>query len=121
MALQRGPDIGGLRAAHPGDEPGQPALGVGVDTRHPPMFWFPRDCPRGCIWPVSTTTAGDRERFFSHSATTRIHVIEADWLDRCDGRSSVGELLAGWPEPARAARLAALATLVVEGLVHLLP
>jgi len=26
-----------------------------VDTRHAPMFWFPRDCPRGCIWPVSTT------------------------------------------------------------------
>ena len=20
-----------------------------VDTRHVPLFWFPRDCPRGCI------------------------------------------------------------------------
>jgi hypothetical protein len=53
-----------------------------VDTRHAPMFWFPRDCPRGCIWPVSTTTAEDRERFFGQSAAGRVHVIEAGWLAR---------------------------------------
>lgn len=53
-----------------------------VDTRHAPTFWFPRDCPRGCIWPVSTTTAEDRERFFGQSSTDRVHVIEAGWLDR---------------------------------------
>jgi hypothetical protein len=53
-----------------------------VDTRHAPMFWFPRDCPRGCIWAGSTTTPADRERFFGQSATTRVHVIEAAWLDR---------------------------------------
>src|ERR1700747_2972650 len=53
-----------------------------VDTRHAPMFWFPRDCPRGCIWPVSATTEQDRERFFGQSAASRIHVIEADWLER---------------------------------------
>jgi Family of unknown function (DUF6886) len=53
-----------------------------VDTRHAPMFWFPRDCPRGCIWPVSATTPADRERFFGQSATSRVHVIEADWLKR---------------------------------------
>jgi len=53
-----------------------------VDTRHVPMFWFPRDCPRGCIWPVSTTSDADRERFFGQSATGRVHVIEAGWLAR---------------------------------------
>jgi hypothetical protein len=53
-----------------------------VDTRHAPMFWFPRDCPRGCIWPGPATTAEDRERFFGQSAANRVHVIEADWLDR---------------------------------------
>jgi hypothetical protein len=53
-----------------------------VDTRHAPLFWFPRDCPRGCIWPVSSTTAEDRERFFGQSAANRIHVVEADWLER---------------------------------------
>jgi hypothetical protein len=31
---------------------------------------------------VSTTTPEDRERFFGHSAASRIHVIEADWLAR---------------------------------------
>jgi len=53
-----------------------------VDTRHAPMFWFPRDCPRGCIWPVSATTAEDRERFFGQSAAGRIHVMETGWLGR---------------------------------------
>jgi hypothetical protein len=51
-----------------------------VDTRHAPMFWFPRDCPRGCIWPVSATTPEDRERFLGQSAADRVHVIEAGWL-----------------------------------------
>jgi hypothetical protein len=46
------------------------------------MFWFPRDCPRGCIWPSSTTTPSDRERFFGQSGATRVHVIEGDWLER---------------------------------------
>jgi hypothetical protein len=53
-----------------------------VDTRHAPMFWFPRDCPRGCVWPVSATTAEDRERFFGQSAASRVHVMEAGWLER---------------------------------------
>jgi hypothetical protein len=46
------------------------------------MFWFPRDCPRGCIWPVSTTTAADRERFFGQSGGCRVHVTEGGWLER---------------------------------------
>jgi hypothetical protein len=52
-----------------------------VDTRHAPSFWFPRDCPRGCIWPVSATTVEDRERFFGQTAAGRIHVIESAWLE----------------------------------------
>jgi hypothetical protein len=53
-----------------------------VDTRHAPMFWFPRDCPRGCIWPGAGTTAQDRERFFGQSAARRVHVMESGWLGR---------------------------------------
>jgi len=56
-----------------------------VDTRHAPMFWFPRDCPRGCIWPKSTTTAQDRERFFGQTSAPRLHVMEAAWLERVRG------------------------------------
>jgi len=53
-----------------------------VDTRHAPTFWFPRDCPRGCIWIASATTPEDCERFFGQSAANRVHVIEAAWIDR---------------------------------------
>jgi hypothetical protein len=60
----------------------QTSLVWAVDTRHAPMFWFPRDCPRGCVWPVSTTTPEDQELFFGQSATRRVHVMEAAWLDR---------------------------------------
>jgi hypothetical protein len=48
-------------------DPAGPPLVWAVDSRHAPTFWFPRDCPRGCIWPVSTTTDEDRERFFGQS------------------------------------------------------
>ncbi len=66
----------------PATNPAAPPLVWAVDTRHAPMFWFPRDCPRGCIWPVSATTAVDNELFFGQSAVRRIHVIESGWLDR---------------------------------------
>jgi hypothetical protein len=66
------------RVATPAERP----LVWAIDTRHAPMFWFPRDCPRGCIWPVPGTTPEDRERFFGQSATHRIHVIEGGWLER---------------------------------------
>ena len=63
-------------------DPESPRLVWAVDTRHAPMFWFPRDCPRGCVWPVSTTTADDRERFFGQGGANRVHVIESAWLER---------------------------------------
>jgi hypothetical protein len=53
-----------------------------IDTRHVPMFWFPRDCPRGCAWPGDRTTPEDLERFFGHTVANRIHVIEGAWLAR---------------------------------------
>ncbi len=53
-----------------------------VDTRHAPMFWFPRDCPRGCAWVTEATNEGDIERFFGHTNARRIHVIEDAWLER---------------------------------------
>jgi hypothetical protein len=76
------PSLARFRPHVPVTNPQAQPLVWAVDTRHAPMFWFPRDCPRGCIWPVSATTAEDRERFFGQSATNRIHVIEADWLKR---------------------------------------
>ena len=53
-----------------------------VDTRHAPMFWFPRDCPRATAWASERTTAEDRGRFFGQTDAGRIHVVEHGWLER---------------------------------------
>ena len=76
------PSLDLFRPRIPATNPRAQPLVWAVDTRHAPMFWFPRDCPRGCIWSVSGTTAEDHERFFGQSATNRVHVIEAGWLRR---------------------------------------
>jgi hypothetical protein len=76
------PALGRLRPRTRTESPGGRSLVWAVDTRHAPLFWFPRDCPRGCIWPVSATTPEDRERFFGQSSANRVHVIEAGWLSR---------------------------------------
>ena len=76
------PSLGTFRPHTPVTKPGAAPQVWAVDTRHAPMFWFPRDCPRGCIWPSARTTPEDRERFLGQSATSRVHVIEGDWLGR---------------------------------------
>ena len=64
-------------ATAPTDEP----LVWAVDTRHLPMFWFPRDCPRATFWADSHTTTEDDERFLL-GTSSRVHVVEGVWLDR---------------------------------------
>jgi hypothetical protein len=51
-----------------------------VDTRHLPLFWFPRDCPRGTFWAHGSTAPEDVERFLGGAA--RVHAIEGAWLER---------------------------------------
>jgi hypothetical protein len=46
-----------------------------IDTRHLPLYWFPRDCPRGTFWATPET-----ERLLAGAA--RVHAIESAWLDR---------------------------------------
>jgi len=50
-----------------------------VDTRHLPLYWFPRQCPRGTFWPAPDTTAADTELLLGAS---RVHAIESSWLTR---------------------------------------
>ena len=76
------PSLGRFQPRTSPAKPESQPLVWAVDTRHAPMSWFPRDCPRGCIWPVSATTPEDRERFFGQSTANRVHVIEAGWLKR---------------------------------------
>jgi hypothetical protein len=53
-----------------------------IDTRHLPLYWFPRDCPRATFWAVGETTDDDVDRFLGGDRTRRVHVIEPLWLER---------------------------------------
>jgi hypothetical protein len=53
-----------------------------IDTRHLPLYWFPRDCPRATFWAWSDTTDDDVERFLSGDRSRRVHVVEPAWLGR---------------------------------------
>lgn len=52
-----------------------------VDTRHLPLYWFPRECPRATFWANSGTTGQDVETFLGGDRTRRVHVVEHAWLD----------------------------------------
>ena len=51
-----------------------------IDTRHLPLYWFPRDCPRGTFWAGPKTTAEGADHLLA--GASRVHAIEAAWLDR---------------------------------------
>jgi uncharacterized protein DUF6886 len=50
-----------------------------VDTRHLPLFWFPRECPRGTFWATPETTADEAGLL---GASSRVHIVEAEWVGR---------------------------------------
>lgn len=51
-----------------------------IDTRHLPLYWFPRDCPRGTFWATAATLPADAERLLGDSS--RVHAVEESWLER---------------------------------------
>ncbi len=50
-----------------------------VDTRHLPLYWFPRECPRGTFWATTETTLRDAELL---DGSSRVHIVENGWLSR---------------------------------------
>jgi hypothetical protein len=52
-----------------------------IDTRHQPLFWFPRQCPRGTFW-AGPETSGEDVQAFLGSRERRVHAVEAGWLER---------------------------------------
>lgn len=52
-----------------------------ADTRHLPLYSFPRDCPRATYWANSGTTDDDVDVFLGGDRASRVHVVEHDWLD----------------------------------------
>jgi hypothetical protein len=53
-----------------------------IDTRHLPLYWFPRDCPRATFWADDDTSDDDVERWLAGDRARRVHVIEPLWLSR---------------------------------------
>ena len=53
-----------------------------IDTRHWPLYWFPRDCPRATFWADAATSDEDVGRFLGGDRGLRAHVIEPEWLPR---------------------------------------
>ena len=51
-----------------------------VDTRHLPLYWFPRDCPRGTFWAHAATDPADAERLLGDAE--RVHIVEEVWHGR---------------------------------------
>jgi hypothetical protein len=50
-----------------------------VDTRHLPLYWFPRECPRATFWATPKTAAVDTALL---GGWPRVHAIEERWLPR---------------------------------------
>lgn len=48
-----------------------------VDTRHLPLYWFPRQCPRGTFWATEDTTPEDAALL---AGSSRVHIVEKTWL-----------------------------------------
>ena len=53
-----------------------------IDGWHAPLYFFPRDCPRVCFWPLPSTTPEDYERYFGAVAGRMVIAIESAWLER---------------------------------------
>ncbi|MCC2684012.1 MAG: hypothetical protein K0R75_911 [Paenibacillaceae bacterium] len=60
----------------------EPAQVWTIDYFHAPHYYFPRDCPRVCIWAQEDTTDEDLQRFFGHSNSRRMVAVESGWLER---------------------------------------
>jgi hypothetical protein len=51
-----------------------------IDTRHLPLYWFPRECPRATFWANSGTSDADVGLWLGGRAQ-RVHVVQPSWLD----------------------------------------
>jgi hypothetical protein len=50
-----------------------------VDTRHLPLYWFPRECPRATFWATPRTSPEDAHLL---GTAPRVHAVESGWLER---------------------------------------
>lgn len=62
-------------------ELGEPLVWA-IEPSHQHMYLFPRECPRVLLWPVASTTASDRTRWFGRTEARAIAYVEYGWLGR---------------------------------------
>jgi len=70
-----------------------------IDHAHAPLYWFPRACPRVAVWTADGTPA----TALGPTAASRVHAVEAAWLDRLRSCRLVayrfdGAAFAPWPD-----------------------
>jgi hypothetical protein len=53
-----------------------------IDTRHLPLYWFPRDCPRATYWANDETSEDDVDAWLGGDRARRVHAMEPRWLAR---------------------------------------
>lgn len=61
--------------------PDEPAQIWAIDEFHAPHYYFPRDCPRICIWTDEHTSEDHLDRFFTQTSKAHIIAIESGWFD----------------------------------------
>ena len=65
----------------PATNPSQAPSVWAIDAEHAPVYWFPRDCPRGAVWANDDAQRAVLHRTFSTRAS-RVQATELAWLDR---------------------------------------
>jgi hypothetical protein len=75
------PGIGSFVPHIPRTNPLQAPAVWAIDARHAPLYWFPRDCPRGTVWANDDTDQARLTATFLTSAV-RLHAAESSWLER---------------------------------------
>jgi len=52
-----------------------------IDAAHAPVYWFPRNCPRGAVWADTPDQQAVLGRAFQ-TAAARVQATELGWQDR---------------------------------------
>jgi hypothetical protein len=75
------PDIRRFTPHVPETNPDQAPSVWAIDAEHAPLYWFPRDCPRGTVW-ANDPSQRERLRELFLTDAERLHVTEFAWLPR---------------------------------------
>lgn len=85
MKLYHISENSGIQIFHPHSPVHRPEIEPAVwavNQHFLPLFMLSRDCPRVTFWPISTTTAQDKDRYWEAVSSDFVIVVEWGWLDR---------------------------------------